>query len=250
MSPMHDTSGLPSRPFAAPTPPPFLAGHCSMRRLILRLAAATVLAASALVAVAPPAQAQSECAEFEQEVRRLTREIQQSPTEVSLRDQRRIAQARLSDCETGGGGDSAALANTISECRELARELGDLNACLKTSVYSPPQFVSCASPCGGDEDAGAANYDSALEQAKQLLDVDVEVDSGGGYSAGFRVTQQITSRDVDDHGTTFQHCAIVMRRVVYDSNPNTVTNPGKNPESTWMPELGLYRNEFTDVAPC
>jgi len=204
-----------------------------MRRLILRLAAATVLAASALVAAAPAAQAQNtscsdaRVAELEAQITTLTAQIEQSPTDMNLRDQRRIAQARLAACR---------------HSTPPARFTGTFrigNNSVATYTFSPSTVNQ-----GADQDRFFADYDRALEQATEAAEASI-VAHQGSYEAGFRVTQNIT-------GSTGQdglHCGIVMWVINYH---DAVVPDGDLPQGWTSTRLldGTYRTAGPTVGHC
>ncbi|MDE0136213.1 MAG: hypothetical protein OXM54_15375 [Acidimicrobiaceae bacterium] len=202
-----------------------------------RLAAVAVLAAGLVAVASPAAQAQSECAEYEQQVRSLTQQIRQSPTDEALRDQRRrIAQAALAACV-----DDDAVAAAIDWCRAV--QIGTVLSVSTTANCADSQSprVAGAVSTGGDQDRFNAAYDRALEQATAAARASTDA-VGGGYSAGFRVTGQSENLD----GTTSSDCYVVIRTISYSPH-----NPGESPRwtATEMPD-GLWQRVFTDVGLC
>ncbi|MDE0320484.1 MAG: hypothetical protein OXI97_11440 [Acidimicrobiaceae bacterium] len=202
-----------------------------------RLAAVAVLAAGLVAVASPAAQAQSECAEYEQQVRSLTQQIRQSPTDDSLRDQRRLAQVALAACV-----DDDATAAAIDWCRALMIRTGltitDTNNC----AGSQWPRVAGAVSTGGDQDRFNAAYDRALEQATAAAGASTDAFTGGRYSAGFRVTGQSQNRD----GTTSSDCYVVIQTITYSPH-----NPGENDRwtATQMSD-GSWQRVFTDVGHC
>ena len=201
-----------------------------------RLAAVAVLAAGLVAVASPAAQAQSECAEYEQQVRSLTQQIRQSPTDEPLRDQRRIAQAALAACV-----DDDATAAAIDWCRAVQIGTGNSVSTTANCADSQSPRVAGTVSTGGDHDRFNAAYDRALEQATAAARASTDA-VGGGYSAGFRVTGQSENHD----GTTSSDCYVVIRTITYSPH-----NPGESPRwtATEMPD-GRWQRVFTDVGLC
>ena len=234
---------------ADPPPPP----RMRLLRLAARLTAVAVLAASLLVAAASPAQAQcSEArkAELAQQITTLTAQIdptlttqidklntqiEQSPNDMNLRNQRRIVQARhIPQAQLAACGEHDALPTRFTRAFTYQGNP-------QTYTFAPSTVNQGSGPAAHDRFVAA--YDAAIDQAIETAQASTTPDGHhAAYSAGFRVTGTTQNHD----GETEQYCNIVIQTITYSTH-----NPGKSPRwtATQMSD-GRWQRVLTDVGHC